>query len=155
MSFNEAKISTGPWLPIPDEYIPTPDLETSDLHVRTNSHGGSGDIISFFFIDEAGIWVGGISLFFTSPPQWGLPACSYKFDIPASLPAELDKDWAFAKRGNMVTVYCNGEKVGVLEANSEYCQDREFRDTWDQHWSLKASQLFFLYDSASDAYYIG
>ena len=112
--------------------------------------------MAFFFFDEDKEYAGGVGVYFRTPPTYGLGGCSqFSHTFATSLPAELDKDWAFAKRGKRVKVYCNEELVGVLEANSESCKNLGFLDTWDEHWNRQPSQLYFAYGSAPDAYYIG
>ena len=150
--------STDMWNPVVrDKYIPA-DLETSYLHLRTNSTAGSGDETLIWYDDKEWRIAGGIDIWFTSPVKYKLLYCKQNYTtFPTSLPAEQDKHWVIEKRGNRTVIYCNGKQVLDITASSETCDNPKYADTWDTYWGREVSSIKFhsQYDTASDYYFIG
>ena len=150
--------STDMWNPVVrDKYIPA-DLETSYLHLRTNSTAGSGDYTVIYCYNEEGRLAGGIGILFTSPIRFTLQHCQqYYTTFPTSLPTEQDKHWVIEKRGYSTVIYCHGKQVLDITASSETCDDPKYADTWATVWGREVSSITFSsqYDTATISYYIG
>ena len=141
-----------------DEHIPL-DMETSYLHLRTNSATGSGDksVVWYYHGEERSI-AGGIAIWFTSPIKYILGWCQeYNTSFPFSVPAEQDKHWVIEKRGYRTVMLCNGQLVLDITASSETCDDLVEADKWATYWGREVTGIRFLsqYDTATDLYYVG
>ena len=140
-----------------DKYIPA-DLETSYLHLRTNSTAGSGEETEIWYYNEEGRSAGYIVIWFTSPVMYILPYCQHYFTtFPTTLPSQQDKHWVIEKRGYRTVIYCHGKQVLDITASSETCDDPDLSDTWDTYWGREVSSIEFSseYDSATDFFHIG
>ena len=142
------------------ELIPV-DLETSYLHLITNSSTGSGDKTVILQYDgEKWGYAGGIGIWFTSQIKYLLPFCQKKWTpFPLSVPSEQDKHWVIVKRGYRTVVLCNNQLVLDITASSETCDNPYVVDTWATYWGRKVTNREFLsWRSANDAknlYYVG
>ena len=149
--------STDMWNPVVGNKYITTDLDTSYLHVRTNSTVGSGDYTWIWYYDEEGRAAGGIVVWFSSTVKYRLRYCQQSYtSFPTSIPAEQDKEWVIEKRDLKTKVYCNGQQVLDITVSSETC-DPKYADTWETYWGREVSKIRFSsqYDTASDYYYIG
>ena len=145
------------WNPVArDKYIPA-DLETSYLHLKTNSTASSGDKTVIWYYNEEGRVAGGIVIWFTSPVKNALMYCQQYTTFPTSLPSQQDKHWVIEKRGYRTVIYCNGKQVLDITASSETCDDPKRADIWATHWGREVSSIEFSYeyDNATDFFYIG
>ena len=136
------------------------DIETSYLHLRTDSYEGSGDQAQIYYEDEEGKAAGGFSISFSLSAMYAHEYCQSYAYFPQSLPAELDKHWVIEKRGFRTFVYCNGRMVVDFTISSATCNDDRNVHTWPAIWarkvkSIKISSLFVQAQPASDFYYIG
>ena len=78
------------------------------------------------FYDDGEDLIGGIYLFFTSPPQYYIGYCSTsKVDIP-NLPSETEKVWTitFTRTSDVVTlvVHCNEVEVFNVVISYSICK---------------------------------
>ena len=139
-----------------DKYIPA-DLETSYLHLRTNSTAGSGDETLIWYDDEEWRIAGGIDIWFTSPVKYLLVDCQYYTSFPLPVPAEQYKHWVIEKRGYRTVILCNGQLVLDIKASSETCDNPKYRDTWATNWGREVTSIKFpsRWDTATNLYYIG
>ena len=140
-----------------DKFIPV-NLETSYLHLRTDSTVGSYDYTVIWYYDKEGRYTGGIGIYFTSTVKYRLLNCQqYYTPFPTSLPVEQDKDWIIEKRSYNTKLYCNGELVLDITASDETCNNPKYTDTWAANWGREVRSIKFSsnYDTASDSYYIG
>ena len=112
-----------------DQLIPV-DLETSYLHLVTNSVTGSGDKTAILHYSEEELEVGGIFIWFTFPIRYSLP--HYQDDwttFPFSGPSEQDKHWLIEKRGYRTVFLCNDHLVlDITFSYSSYRADRWGRE---------------------------
>ena len=139
-----------------DKFIPV-DLETSYLHLRTNSTAGSRDKVVIRYRDENGMKAGGISIWFTLPMKYMLVKCQ-KYQTAFSVPADQDKHWVIEKRGYRTVMLCNGQLVLDITASSETCDSDTWADTWATYWGRKVSYIKFPSeggDIATDFYFVG
>ena len=136
-----------------DVYV---DLETSYLHLRTNSTAGSDEKTLILYSNEEGRMAGGIGIWFTSTIQYSLLGCGNYTNL-TGLPAEVDRDWVIEKRGYRTIVYCNSEQVVDKTVSSVTCDDPDYSDNWNTFWGRDVTKIAFLseYDTASDSFYIG
>ena len=141
-----------------DEFIPV-DLETTYLHLRTNSATGSGDMtVVGYYNDKEGLYAGGIEILFTYPVKYILVDCQKNYTtFPFSVPAEQYKHWVIEKRGYRTVMLCNGQLVFDITASSETCDDPRFNDTWATEWGREVTSIKFpsRWDTATNLYYIG
>ena len=134
------------------------DLENYPLQIKTDSEVGSDEEIRVMFHDSQEDLIGGIFLYFTSPPQYFISYCSSTHvDIP-NLPSETEKVWTitFTRTSDVVTlvVHCNEVEVVNVVISDSICKS----DYAATHWSRKpANKILFLsvgnrIDTASDYY---
>ena len=139
-----------------DKFISV-DLETSYLHLRTNSAAGSGDkIVAWFYKGEERSHVGGIAIWFSSSVKYHFGRCrKYYTTFPFSVPAEQEKHWVIEKRGYRTVMLCNGQLVLDITVSSETCD--KYRDTWATYWGREVTSIKFpsQYDTATTFYYVG
>jgi hypothetical protein len=134
------------------------DLETSLLHVKTNSAVGSGDKTVIWYYDADGNSAAGIDIkFFSGAVKYVQLNCQYYKNFPVSLPEEQDKHWMIEKRGHRTRIYCNGKLVLDITVSSETCDNPKYSDTWDTYWEREVASIEFSseYDTASISFYIG
>ena len=138
-----------------DEYIPV-DLETSYLHLRTNSATGSGDRTVVWY-HSGGTYPGGIDIWFTSPVKYRLVDCQNYTSFSLTVPVEQDKHWVVEKRGYRTVILCNGQLVLDIMASSETCDDPEYADKWATNWGREVTCIEFpsRWDTATNLYYVG
>ena len=139
-----------------DTFIPV-DLETSYLHLRTNSATGGGDNSETWYYNDVGLYAGGIDIWFTSTVKFRLLACQFYKPFPLPVPSEQDKHWVIEKRGYRTVILCNGQLVLDITASSKTCDDPEYADTWATHWGRKVTSIKFPpgRDSATKMYFVG
>ena len=141
-----------------DELIPV-NLETSYLHLITNSATGSDDkTLIVYYSDEEGEEVGGIGIWFTSPMRYGLMFCQDEWTtFPLRVPTEQDKLWRIEKRGYRTLILCNNQLVLDMTASSETCNNSYWTDTWATYWGREVTNIKFPseWNSATALYYVG
>ena len=140
-----------------DTFIPV-DLETSYLHLRTNSATGSGDkSVAWYYHGEEELYAGGIDIWFTSPVKYLLVDCQYYTSFPLPVPAEQYKHWVIEKRGYRTVMLCNGQLVFDITASFETCDNPKYNDTWATEWGREVTSIKFpsQWDTATDLYYVG
>ena len=141
-----------------DEFIPV-DLETTYLHLRTNSATGSGYMtVVGYYNDKEGLYAGGIEILFTYPVKYILVDCQKNYTtFPFSVPAEQYKHWVIEKRGYRTVMLCNGQLVLDITASSETRDDPRFNDTWATEWGREVTSIKFpsRIDNATNFHYVG
>ena len=139
-----------------DELIPV-DLETTHLHLRTNSATGSGDRTMIWFYNDVGLYAGGIGIRFTSPVKYALLDCQYYTTFPLSVPTEQDKHWVIEKRSYRTVILCNGQLVLDITASFEACDNPKHADMWATYWGRDVTSMKFpsRWDTATNLYYVG
>ena len=132
------------------ESIPI-DLNTSYLHVKTNSTGGNR--ISIHYFNEVGVTScsGGIAIDI-STVESRLLWCQSFTPLLRSLPAGEEINWIIEKRGFRNIVYCNGKQVIDVTAGEETCHWGGWGTCWREHEVIEIA--FSEWDTASDLYYI-
>ena len=138
-----------------DENIPA-DLETSLLHLKTNSVVGSGDYSVIWYRNVDGYSAGGLGIKFSTTVKYVLVDCQHYKNFPVSLPEEQDKHWTIEKRDYRTKIYCNGKQVLDITASSETCDHPDYSDNWDTYWERDVASIVFSsqYDTASVSFYI-
>ena len=138
------------WKPVErDVKIPV-ELETSYLHVKTNSKVGRTEIRHY---DRKGREAGGIIIMFTSPRvEYELLVCQYDtipfFHTP---PTTVNKVWTIEKRGYRTRMFCNRVLVLDITLSDTTCDN----SNWETYWGREVGGIEFLVDTASDMYMIG
>ena len=123
------------------------DLENYPLQIKTDSEVGSDEESRVMFYDDQEDLIGGIYLFFTSPPQYYISYCfTSHVDVP-NLPSEAEKVWTitFTRTSDVVTLvlHCNEVEVFNVVISDTICKSG-YAAT---HWSRKpASKILFLSD---------
>ena len=134
------------------EYI-NYDLENSPLQIKTDSVVGSNDKVSVSFYKIRTI-AGGVSLFFTSPPQYQLTKCSRDAtNFPTPLPSETDKIWTITlskTSGIRLMIHCNNKEVLNVVLSDNTCTSSH----WSTTWNTDVEEMYFIpeRDTASDYY---
>ena len=107
------------------------------------------------FYTAGGYSAGGVSLSFTSPPQYWLSWCSTSYtNFPTALPAETDKIWKLTLTRTSGTVriiiHCNNKEVLNVLLSDTICS----RNSWKSLWSKDVEKIKFdnQDDTASDYY---
>ena len=151
-------LSTDTWNDVVRDTYIRADLETSLLHIKTDSAVGSGDKTVIWYRDVDGRSAGGIGIWFSSTVKYGLYNCQqYFITLPVRPPDEQVKHWVIEKRGLRTIVHCNGKQVLDITASTKTCDDPDYTDTWATYWEREVSSIKFhsKYDTASDSYYTG
>ena len=130
------------------------NLEITSLQIKTDSTVGSEESVRLYFYTAAGVFVGSISLFFSSPPRYYIGFCSTSWtDLSATLPSDVEKVWEITKlSGPRITVSCNGVKVVDILLSDETCRVSYWRTLWSRDVE---KILFSSSDTASDFYKTG
>ena len=130
------------------------DLENFPLQIRTDSVVGSGEEVVMYFNTAGGHYIGGIGLYFNSPPQYWLFLCSSsRTNFPASLPTETDKIWTITlikTSGIRLIMHCNNKEVVNVLMSDTTCSF----SSWSGDWSRDVEKIKFSskHDTASDYY---
>ena len=148
------KIASG-WTQVKlDEFIDA-DLESSLLEIRTYSPLGGNDKVKvgFFYSEYNSAVAGGVTLHFTSTPQYELYKCTYsRTDFPADLPTGEEKVWKISltkTSGIRLVIHCNEVEVLNILMSYSTCSD----SSWNNYWDRDMEKIRFdSLDSASDYY---
>ena len=127
------------------------DLESTPLHIKTDSASGSGEEVIVTLYDTEGEGAGSFNFKFLSPPQYYLGWCmTSNSDLPSTLPSEVNKVWVITKfPGPRITIQCNGVTVVDITMSDDTCSD----SSWSKNWRRQVEQIRFFYgDTASDQY---
>ena len=130
------------------------DLENSPLQIRTDSEIGSNEAVRVSFYNAKREHAGGVSLYFSSSPQYSLYWCTSYTDFPTALPSETDKVWTITRSSDTrsVVIHCNNKEVLNVVLSDSTCSYSD----WREHWSRDVEKiLFLLIDTASDYYRAG
>ena len=106
------------------------------------------------FYTAGGDPAGGVTLHFTSPPQYWVDYCSTsRTNLPTALPTETDKIWKITLTRTSGTVsviiHCNNKEVLNVVPSSTTCSDSR----WSNYWTREVEKIkFSSYDTASDYY---
>jgi hypothetical protein len=143
------------WKPVERDVVVPVELDTSYLHVKTNSEVGSEDRTEIYYDDKEGREAGGISIRFSSPHvKYYLLHCqSYYTPSPPTLPTTVNKVWTIEKRGYRTRVFCNKVLVLDITVSDTTC---DWGD-WKTEWGRQVGGIKFheYDDTASDIYMIG
>ena len=123
--------------------------------MRTNSEEGSDRNVSVSFY-ESNQLAGGVSLYFTSPPQYSLADCTSESrkNFSTEIPSETDKVWTITLSRTTgkrrVVIHCNNKEVLSVTISHDACSERR----WNETWNRNAHKITFLsvYDTATDYY---
>ena len=145
-------ICTG-WIAVQREVKINYDLENSPLQIRTDSEVGSNEEVRVKFYNAQGYNAGGLSLFFSSPPQYLLSRCStYHTNFPTYLPPETDKVWTltFTRTSDIprLVIHCNDNEVLDVTMSNTTCSYSDWRTVW----SRDVEKIMFFYDTSSEYY---
>ena len=130
------------------------DLENSPLQIKTDSLVGSNDSNERVFVVfyNGPSMVGGVTLYFSSPPQYLLLKCTSETNFPTELPPEDDKVWTVSlnkSEGEIrVTLHCNNTEIFNIVMSDTTCSDSR----WSNYWNTAVEKIKFLSDTASDYY---
>ena len=130
--------------------------ENSPLQIRTNSVLGSNEEVRVWFYNT-GSYVGGVYLYFSSPPKYNIRWCSTSnTEFPIDLPPETDKVWTISHARTSfevrLIVHCNNVEVINVVISDTTCSD----SVWSTIWSKDVEWTYFhSYDTASDYYRAG
>ena len=129
------------------------DMETSTLEIKTDSSLGSDETVSMWFKTDSGYTAGGVTLHFTSTPQYELKYCiNSRTDFPNDLPSETDKVWRITlikTSGIRLVIQCNEVEVLNILMSDSTCS----YSLWNYYWSRDVEKIRFGFsDSASDHY---
>ena len=132
------------------------NLEEYSLNIKTHSTIGSDDKVSVKFYTSQGVQVGGLSLLFTSTPQYNIGRCiTVSTDFLTSLPTDNDKVWRVTLTrisGISLVVHCNEEEVLNYLLSDLTCIDTDNSD-WRSSWSREVAKIEFRsWETASDYY---
>ena len=131
------------------------DLENSPLQIKTDSVVGSDELVSVRFDSGSSSSWKGVSLSFSSPPQYQLYNCyTSRTNFPTDLPSKTDKVWTITLSrisGEIrVVVHCNEKEVLNVVLSDTTCSWSKWRD----YWSRNVDEIYFpsIRDTASDYY---
>jgi hypothetical protein len=150
------------WKPVKNDVMIPVELETSYLHVKTNSEVWSEDMTWIQYYDKEGRPAGGIVIWFYSPRvEYRLEYCQYSSTpFPLTLPTTVNKVWTVEKRGYRTRLFCNGVLVLDITVSDTTCYMKDYSN-WETYWGREVGRIEFseasvhFLDSASDMYMIG
>jgi hypothetical protein len=144
------------WKPVEHDVMIPVELDTSYLHVKTNSEVGSEDKTWIPYYDKEGREAGDISIWFRSPRvKYRLLYCqSIYTPFPPTLPTTVNKVWTIEMRGYRTRMFCNGVLVLDITVSDTTCYYWRY---WETEWGRDVGGILFHrdYDTASDMYMIG
>ena len=127
------------------------DLENSPLEIKTDSSLGSNEIVSVGFYTSAELWVGRLTIHFTSTPRYQIWHCTSKTKFPTDLPTDTIKVWKIAltrTSGIRLVIDCNNKEVLNILLSDTTCSN----SYWNGRWSKDVGMIKFYQDTASDYY---
>ena len=152
MLFNIHVVTTSGWIAVQRDVYIDFNLEEYSLNITTDSTLGSDDKVLVWFYSSQGDWVGALSLYFTSTPQYYIGFCSTaRTNFPTNLPSDNDKVWRVTltrTSGIRLVVHCNEEEVLNTLISDSTCGDSR----WSTRWSREVAKIEFSGDTASDYY---
>ena len=109
--------------------------------------------VGFFYSEYNWAVAGGVTLHFTSPPQYELKYCIYsRSNFPTDLPTEVEKVWRISltkTSGIRLVIHCNEVEVLNILMSYSTCSD----SSWNNYWDRDVEKIRFdSLDSASDYY---
>ena len=146
-------VTTSGWIAVQRDVMIDFNLEQYSLNITTNSTLGSEDKVIVQFYTSQGYYAGGLYLYYPSPPQYWIGACSLQHTtFPTNLPPDNEKVWRVTltrTSGIRLVVHCNEVKVINILMSDSTCSDGR----WSTYWSGEVAKiLFFSRDTASDYY---
>jgi hypothetical protein len=141
------------WKPVEHGVKIPVELDTSYLHVKTNSEVGSRDETLIRYYKKEGRKAGGIAILFSSPRvEYRLEDCQHErldyTPLPLTLPTTVNKVWTIEKRGYRTRLFCNGVLVLDITPSDTTC----YFSSWKTKWGREVGGIEF---SAADMYMIG
>ena len=109
--------------------------------------------IRFLTIDASNNWAGGISLHFTSPPQYNIWDCKPKSNFPTALPSAIDKIWTISLTKTTsigLAIHCNDKEVLDFVFSDALCTDHA---TWNNRWQRDVAKIKFTTNNIAGDYY--
>ena len=109
--------------------------------------------VGFFYSEYNSAVAGGVTLHFTSTPQYELYKCTYsRTDFPADLPTGEEKVWRMSLTktpGIRLVIHCNEVEVLNILLSDSSCRN----SYWNYYWKRDVEKIRFdSLDSASDYY---
>ena len=130
------------------------DLENSPLQIRINSQVGSNEQVTVPFFTAGEDQVGGVYLYFASPPQYYLGFCISSWtNFPTALPSETDMIWTVTLTRTSGTVrliiHCNNKELVNIVMSDNSCSE----SNWNEKWSHDVEKIRFSSSSKASDYY--
>ena len=153
MLVNINVITTSGWIAVQRNVKIDFHMEEYSLNITTDSTLGSNDKVKVYLYTSQGNIAGGLTLLFSSTPQyWIWPCSSGRTNFPTNLPSDSDKVWRVTltrTSGIRLVVHCNEEEVLNTLISGSTCGDSR----WSTHWSREVGKIvFYSSDTASDYY---
>ena len=151
---DDKKNNTTGWIAVQRDVDINYDLENSPLQIKTDSLVGGGEEVVMYFYTARGDYIGGVGLYFKSPPQYYLGWCTLsRSDFPTHLPTETDKIWTITLNkilGIRLIIYCNNKEVLNVVLSDTIC----YYSDWSSYWGRDVGKIMFpsCCDKASDYY---
>ena len=129
------------------------DMQTSILEIKTDSSLGSYERVDVEFFEYYSSLTGGVTLHFTSSPQYELRYCiNSRTNFPNDLPSETEKVWRITlikTPGIRLVIQCNEVEVLNILLSDSTCSN----SYWNNYWNSDIEKIRFDYlDTASDNY---
>ena len=162
MLVNINVITTSGWIAVQRDVLIDFNPEQYSLNIMTDSTLGSNDKVAVQLYTSQGDYVGGLTLYFTSTPQYWIGACSMAdtdsfcntcyTNFPTNLPSANDKVWRVTltrTSGIRLMVHCNEVEVLNILMSDSTCG----YSYWSTKWSREVAKIkFYYHDTASDYY---
>ena len=130
------------------------DIEDSPLEIKTKAALGSNEKMFLRFYTDQIDDAGGISIVFSSPPQYKLLNCTDWVDFKTNLPAPLEKTWSITvdkSAGVRMLVHCNGELVVDELLSDQRCTTNP--SSWSKYWSGYIKIIKFTSEDTASTHY--
>ena len=141
------------WIAVQRDGLIDFNLEQYSLNITTDSTLGSDDKVAVWFYTSQGVYAGGLSLYFSSTPQYWIGYCSSGYtNFSTNLPPDNDKVWRITlsrTSGIRLVVHCNEVEVLNILMSDSTCGS----SVWSDYWSREVAKIMFpSFDTASDYY---
>ena len=146
-------VTTSGWIAVQRDVYIDFNMEEYSLNITTDSTLGSNDKVNVYLRASQGNIAGGLTLLFSSTPQYWISYCSSDYtNFPTNLPSDSDKVWRVTltrTSGIRLVIHCNEEEVLNTLISDSTCS----KSDWSTTWSKEVAKIeFYSSDTASDYY---
>ena len=145
------------WTPVKNDVYIEADLENSPLEIKTDSSLGSNEKVKVGFYTSEELWVGELTIHFTSTPRYELHSCNnIRTNFLTNFPTDEIKVWKITLTRTSgirsLVIQCNNNEILNILLSDTTCTDRRGRGSAGSGWDNGVEKIRFYQDTASDYY---